>query len=561
MLKTICEQSSKPSSEEKALEVKVENLSFPLPFDWKARNVQFFENNELLLEVGEMAVSIPLWELLGKKISFNSIDLADVHLYEIPSYLKNRTSSSSEQQALWKDIGYKHSSHVRNPYSKSCDRTPFLLPTIPPHLFPLEVQGSLIINPRKQTTVVDVALKKQSEQTQPVTRINLAWQGTQQPTFHLNLLENTQGPLSETLGLSIPFDLKLRVEGKISQEFDEGVPKGQFSIHLLKENEIAINDKQIRGTFSYSSNQLLSLQSIEGDIGPACLSGELTFDTNTLAIHQNAFKVKILDCEKVNHPYFFPLKGSLEGLAQATGTLTNPNVELNFTGNHFQVNDLPLNQFNGKFTSSAFPQGYKGYSSLNFNYLNTPFESQAQLEWSGKLLSLLNFKARYGDANLDGHLDYFIEHQILQGSLSGNLEDSTFLQTISAMDFSGSSAWDIKFHGTKSPADEWEQDIDFAINAERARYENLRVQKMQLYGTLKNIFKKSGAFIYLTGEHAHYNGWKVGQLKAETALETGKEALAVSHHNTRSDGPRNFWRSKWHMVYRYRSIQAESPTL
>lgn len=505
--------------EKTGLDIKVENLSFPLPFNWKAQNIQFFEKEKLLLTVGEIGISIPLWELLGKKLAFNSIDLTDVHLFEIPSFLKQESSSSTiEESSPWKKVEYTirlSRIHIQDLVVES-----HLLPMIPSYLYPLEVHGSLIINPKKQTAIVDIALNKQSDESQPVTRVNLAWQDAKQPTFHLNLLEQSQGPLSKVLGLSIPFDFKVGIGGKF---YEELATNGKFSILFLKENEIS-TDKQIGGSFSYEPNQLLNLKSIEGEFGRVCLSGEIAFDPTTLTIHQNTFKFKIFDCEKVEQSYLPFLKGSLEGFASANGGLTNPRVELNFTSHDFKINNLPLDQLTGKLTLTTLPNSLQGYSSLTFNYLNSIFKSEAHLDWSGKILSLINFKADYGDAHLEGNLDYFIEQEIVQGSLSGSLEDSSFIQNIFAIDLSGSSAWDIKFHGTQSSKGEWEQDIDFAINAERARYEKLRVQKMQLYGTLKDLFKNPGAFVYLTGEHAHYNGWKVGQLKAETAIEIGKDA-------------------------------------
>lgn len=499
--------------------VEIEAISFPLPFNWKAQNIQLYEDEHLLFTIGHADIFFPFWELLGNTIALESVSLKDVHVSKIPrAKQKIPVALSGTHELPWKEISYniRFSKLDVQKFSIANSELPKY---IPENTFPLDIEGSLVLNLDKHSANIDLSAKKHAdEEQQSSTHLNISWQGFDQQSFNMQLLENRKGLLSKIIDLPLPYDLKFAVEGKVSSNQSY---EGQFSIHLLKNQDHQTSNNQIRGIFSYSQLGLLNVHSVEGEVGPICLAGDLSFQTEDLKIEENHFKVKILECEKLKKRIDFPIKGSLEAIASVAGNLKDPLISLKIIGNNLEIADEPLEHLIGEATLSKSNKGFTGNSFVSLSYLNTRFRTDAQIGWDDDRFYLSNLKANYGDATLEGDLNYTLKHKIYHGTLLGSVADSGFLQKLFNIDIAGSSAWEIKLHGNSE--NELEQDVDFAFHAERGRYSSLRIQKIEFFGTLHNIFKNPAAFLYLTAEHALFNGWRIGKLKAETAIEQNKE--------------------------------------
>lgn len=501
-------------------DISVETISFPLPFKWTAKGIKIHESQELLLTVETMHFSFPFWELIWNTFALNRLKLENVHIFKT-FLLKNQTSVASNliapSQAFDWD-SFKYSVRLTNIHIKNLIIEPENLSSLPSYLFPLDLEGSFILNPSKRTAIVDLSAKKYDStmQSQPVSRLNIAIQDSDSPTFHIHLLENPQALLSQICNFSVPYDVKVSIEGKISSANNYD---GLFSVYFLKNNFYEITNKKLKGTFNFSDDGQLNIQSMEGEWGPVCLIGDLAFNSKDLKFQENAIKIQIQECEGAIQNKLIPLKGSLELISSVKGSLNNPIFDFKILGNQLTLHDEPLDQLVGKIVIYNSQEGLAGNSHISLNYNNLLLKSEGKVLWDKNQVSFSEFKANYGDISLNGDLHYSIANKIFQGTLAGDMKDSAFLKSLLKMDLSGSSQCNLAFYGAESTFGHWQQNIDFIFNVDRARYMALGIQKIQLSGFVENLFKNPIANLELNAEHALFQGWSIGKLKMQTEVD------------------------------------------
>jgi translocation and assembly module TamB len=488
-------------------EVQIESLSFPLPFTWIAHKIKVKENDHTWLTIDEVKMSILFWEWIQRDFNLRHLTLLNVHLNDLPqSKIK---SPASDENTLWelfpynaKVSSFKIINLSINPELLSNDESVLAL-------FPLDLAGSFRYRADSQMARMDVSVQRHADLSGKSTNIRLLCQDSHFFAFHLDLLESKQGILSQALNLAFPEDLHIVMEGK---KAPDKTYDGHFDIQFLSSS-----GHQLEGTFFYSRNGQLNIHSVNGTFGPAIAKGEILLNTTDFKIHEGSLHMEIADCSAFNAWLPKPIEGSLKANAAISGTLIHPTLNLKFSTHQVKVADEPIENLTGEATLLRSAGGLDGHAFVNFGLRQMRFKADSLFLWNEQKISLKSFQADYGNARLEGEINYLFENDIWDGKLEASAADSSVFQNFLDVNLHGSSALSIKLYGagTSHP----EQNMEFIVQADRARYHHFHVEKAVLSGRVRSVFQNPQADLSLKGKHAMYKGWRLSEFNAETSID------------------------------------------
>lgn len=520
-------------------DIEIEGLSFPMPFHCLAYQVKIKENENTWLTIDEMGFSISFWQFLNEGLALHHVFLKNPHLLNLPGD-QTLVSTTDLETILWTTFPYRikiSNIHLENLIVNSA----VLGDGSVASLFPLNIQGSFFLNPKSYVANIDLSMRQEGKQAG--THLHFTCQGSPF-NFHFDVLEKKQGLLSEIINLSMPYDLLFSMEGKedAGKNFD-----GRFHLSFLKEKAVSFANG-IKGNFFYSPDGLLKASSIEGMLGFISLAGELSLTTHDLKIHDNELRLNIVDCSALKYHCQWPFEGSMQAIANLSGSLNAPTANLKIHGSGLKIQNEPIQNFFGETTLSKSSFGLDGHSFFSFEFRQTMLKTVAHFFWNEKKISLSDIHADYGSAQLNGVISYFFDKNIFEGKMEAKAEDSTIFKTLFDINVHGSTDITAKFYSEDSFEDnQLAQGVDFNVRADHAHYEHLRVEQATLSGIIRNAFHHPALNLTLKAKHALYSGWRLQELTAETSIDDSKNYwpfhLATSDSNDLSVKAHGRWKA------------------
>lgn len=321
----------------------------------------------------------------------------------------------------------------------------------------------------------------------------------------------------------LPNDLLLSVDAKKASDhsFD-----GQFSLAFSEscaEHSLEIKKPlpkvDVKGQIFYALDGLLNIHSMQGIIGPGKVEGDLSLDLANFKIQKGRFNVHITDCSPLTRLISCPLEGEITAEGAILGTLIRPNINLIIKGNNLKIYQEAIDNLSGEMALSKSSNGLDGHAFVSFDLRGIRFKSDHIFQWTEKQISLTNIHADYGNVIVAGGMSYLVDNKIFEGGLEATLDDSG-MRSLYDVNMQGSAALSLKFYGISSSEDICpKQNMEFSIQADRARYENFQAEKATVSGLIRNVFNNPIAYMTLSTKHALYKGWRVKELIAETTID------------------------------------------
>nr|NGY95291.1 hypothetical protein [Neochlamydia sp. AcF84] len=500
-------------------EVEIEELAFPLPFNWVAYKVKIKHNQSIWLTIDEIKLSIPYWRLLSKTFALRAVSLNHVHLLDYPPPSLN--SPADKPKLSWKIFPYNVHFADLSIENLTID-THLLPPEFPTQLFPLDLSGSLTFRPQNHIAHVNLSLKKEAL-NQEGMRLNLSCQGSSHFTYHLDLLAPKQSLLFQWLGLELAHDAALELGGTLTADQSY---QGQFKCSAIEDIKIIESTSEdIFGKYVYHPDGWLNVHSVAGHIGPLQVEGELLLNTSTFQIEAGKLKGVVAHLSRWKNPLDFPIEGSMQFISSFAGTVINPIIELKVSTDHLKVGNESLEDVEGQFTFiKTNKQALKGQLFLSFIYNQLKFKIDNPWQWNEQQIHLKDIYAEYGNEKLTGNLHYKLETKTLIGHLEASIKNSYLLQKYLNIDLLTSSNLSLKFYDTSPSEDKKElQNMDFAWQVGKARYDNFYLEEAIFSGNITNAFSLPQADLHLKATKAYSSSGALIGLNAETKVEMTKD--------------------------------------